>query len=126
MKIMKKKDKVALNEVLEKLKELSRMPYRPRPNMLDVELIADSAILILRKVLKESTQNCPMTASEIKEAAEHKLLRLGSSKHSVKACERALKKERLAWASIVHAVDDIRAAHIEFSNAFIKSRNWSR
>jgi hypothetical protein len=67
-----------------------------------------------------------MTASEIKEAAQHKLLHLGSSNHPAKACARALKKERLAWASIISAIDDIHAAHIEFSNAFVKYRNWNR
>jgi hypothetical protein len=65
-----------------------------------------------------------MTASEIKEAAEHKLLTFERrNPHLNRACARALTKERLAWASIVHAVDDIRAARIEFSNALIKSRN---
>jgi hypothetical protein len=67
-----------------------------------------------------------MNASEIKEAAEEKLLRLERPNHPYKACARAQKKERLAWASIISAVDDIRAAHIEFSNAFCKYRNLNR
>jgi hypothetical protein len=67
-----------------------------------------------------------MTAKIVAPAFKEKLLRLERPNHPYKACARAQKKERLAWASIISAVDDIRAAHIEFSNAFCKYRNLNR
>lgn len=52
VKVMRKKDKITLTKVLEKLQILSRFPYQRNPTFSQVELVADEAICLLKKVLK--------------------------------------------------------------------------